>query len=84
MQPTRVLPIVSVLSLVRVEYGGWSLLGFLTGSGQLDAFGALDRPSLHTIRVSPHRIGGLAPPGRPPAGERLAGIFLPAPREESP
>ncbi len=35
MQPTRVLPAVSVLSLVSVEYGGWALLGFLTGRGQL-------------------------------------------------
>ncbi len=35
MQPTRVLPAVSVLSLISVEYGGWALLGFLTGRGQL-------------------------------------------------
>jgi hypothetical protein len=27
MQPTRVLPAVSVLSLISVEYGGWALLG---------------------------------------------------------
>ncbi len=38
MQPTRVLPAVSVLSLIRVEYGGWALLGFLTGRGQLGQF----------------------------------------------
>ena len=38
MQPTRVLPAVSVLSLVSVEYGGWTLLGFLTGRGQLGQF----------------------------------------------
>ena len=38
MQPTRVLPVVSVLSLVSVEYGGWALLGFLTGRGQLGEF----------------------------------------------
>ena len=38
MQPTRVLPAVSVLSLVGVEYGGWALLGFLTGRGQLGRF----------------------------------------------
>jgi hypothetical protein len=31
MQPTNVLPIVAVLSLVTVEFGGWALLGFLTG-----------------------------------------------------
>ena len=38
MQPTRVLPAVSALSLVSVEYGGWALLGFLTGRGQLGQF----------------------------------------------
>ena len=38
MQPTRVLPAVSVLSLISVEYGGWALLGFLTGRGQLGQF----------------------------------------------
>jgi hypothetical protein len=38
VQPTRVLPAVSVLSLVGVEYGGWALLGFLTGRGQLGQF----------------------------------------------
>ncbi len=35
MQPTRVLPAVSALTLISVEYGGWALLGFLTGRGQL-------------------------------------------------
>jgi hypothetical protein len=38
MQPTRVVPAVSVLSLIGVEYGGWALLGFLTGRGQLGQF----------------------------------------------
>ncbi len=38
MEPTTLLPIVSPLSLVSVEYGGWSLLGFLTGRGQLGEF----------------------------------------------
>jgi heme/copper-type cytochrome/quinol oxidase subunit 4 len=38
MQPTRVLPAVSVLSLIGVEYGGWALLGFLTGRGRLGEF----------------------------------------------
>jgi fucose 4-O-acetylase-like acetyltransferase len=38
MDPTRLLPIVAVLSLVSVEYGGWGLLGFLTGRGALGAF----------------------------------------------
>ena len=38
MQPTRVLPPVSVQSLIGVEYGGWGLLGFLTARGQLGQF----------------------------------------------
>jgi hypothetical protein len=38
MQLTRVLPAVSVLSLISVEYGGWALLGFLTGRAQLGQF----------------------------------------------
>jgi len=38
MEPTTVLPIISLLSLVSVEYGGWALLGFLTGRGQLGEF----------------------------------------------
>ena len=35
MEPTTLLPVISLLLLVSVEYGGWSLLGFLTGRGQL-------------------------------------------------
>jgi hypothetical protein len=38
MGPTRLFPIIVLLSLVTVEYGGWALLGFLTGHGTLDAF----------------------------------------------
>ena len=38
MEPTTLLPVISLLSLVSVEYGGWSLLGFLTGRGQLGEF----------------------------------------------
>jgi hypothetical protein len=38
MEPTNVLPIIALLSLVNVEYGGWALLGFLTGRGQLGEF----------------------------------------------
>jgi hypothetical protein len=30
MEPTRLFPIIVLLSLVTVEYGGWALLGFLT------------------------------------------------------
>jgi drug/metabolite transporter superfamily protein YnfA len=35
MKATEFLPIVSVLSLITVEFGGWALLGFLTGQGTL-------------------------------------------------
>ena len=38
MEPTTLLPVISLLSLVGVEYGGWALLGFLTGRGQLGEF----------------------------------------------
>jgi hypothetical protein len=38
MEPTTLLPVTSLLSLVSVEYGGWALLGFLTGRGQLGEF----------------------------------------------
>ena len=31
MEPTRVLPIVAVRSLMAVEYGGWALLTFISG-----------------------------------------------------
>jgi hypothetical protein len=35
MKATEFLPIVSVLSLITVEFGGWALLAFLTGQGSL-------------------------------------------------
>ena len=38
MAPTTLLPVTALLLLVSVEYGGWSLLGFLTGRGQLGEF----------------------------------------------
>jgi hypothetical protein len=38
MEPTTLLPVISLLLLVSVEYGGWSLLGFLAGRGQLGEF----------------------------------------------
>jgi hypothetical protein len=38
MEPTRLFPVIVLLSLVTVEYGGWALLGFLTGQGRLSAF----------------------------------------------
>jgi hypothetical protein len=31
MEPTNILPIVVMLSLVTVEYGGWALLSFISG-----------------------------------------------------
>jgi hypothetical protein len=38
MEPTTLLPVISLLLLVSVEYGGWSLQGFLTGRGQLGEY----------------------------------------------
>src|SRR5690242_21859877 len=38
MEPTRLFPIIVLFSLVTVEYGGWALLGFLTGHGALGGF----------------------------------------------
>jgi fucose 4-O-acetylase-like acetyltransferase len=38
VEPTTLLPVISLLLLVSVEYGGWSLLGFLTGRGRLGEF----------------------------------------------
>ena len=38
MEPTTLLPVISLLLLISVEFGGWSLLGFLTGRGQLGEF----------------------------------------------
>ena len=38
MEPTTLLPVISLLLLVTMEYGGWSLLGFLTGRGRLGEF----------------------------------------------
>ena len=31
MDPTELLPVVAVLALITVEYGGWALLTFITG-----------------------------------------------------
>jgi hypothetical protein len=38
MEPTRLFPVIVLLSLVTVEYGGWTLLGFLTGHGKLSDY----------------------------------------------
>jgi hypothetical protein len=41
VEPTKVYPIVAVLSLVTVEYGGWALLSFVSARrGQLNDFQA--------------------------------------------
>jgi hypothetical protein len=39
VEPTKIYPIVTVLSLVTVEYGGWALLSFVSARrGTLDDF----------------------------------------------
>jgi hypothetical protein len=38
MEPSRLFPIIVLLSLVTVEYGSRALLGFLAGRGTLAAF----------------------------------------------
>ena len=39
MEPTKVYPIVALLSLITVEYGGWALLSFISSRrGQLSDF----------------------------------------------
>jgi hypothetical protein len=35
MEPTNILPIAAVLSLVTVEHGGWALLSFISGREDL-------------------------------------------------
>jgi hypothetical protein len=52
MRATEFLPIVSVLSLITVEFGGWALLGFLTGRGSLG-----DEPALVDHRMRFFRAG---------------------------
>jgi hypothetical protein len=52
VKATDLLPIVSVLSLVGVEFGGWALLGFLTGRGSLG-----DDPALVDHRMRFFRAG---------------------------
>ena len=36
MEPTEILPIVAILAIVTVEYGGWALLTFITGREGLE------------------------------------------------
>jgi uncharacterized membrane protein len=39
MEPSKVYPIVALVSLVTVEYGGWALLSFISSRrGQLSEF----------------------------------------------
>lgn len=51
VEPTELLPIVSVLSVITVEFGGWALLGFLTGRG------SLGEPEQHAFRFRFFRAG---------------------------
>jgi hypothetical protein len=37
MEPTKILAVVAVLSLVSVEYGGWALLTYREGTNKLRA-----------------------------------------------
>ena len=37
MKPGELYPIITVLALITVEYGGWALLGLILGREQLDA-----------------------------------------------
>ena len=53
MGPTRLFPIIVLLSLVTVEYGGWALPGFLTG---------------HDTHESRHWRGHAGGRGRGPGG----------------
>ena len=69
MEPATLLPVIWLLLLVRVEYGGWSLVGFLTGGGQLGRFpeqflgaeqahgGILLVPWEHTLLASSGSVG---------------------------
>jgi hypothetical protein len=54
MKATEFLPIVSVLSLIAVEFGGWALLKFLTGQ---DSLGAPDTPEVMDRRMRFFRAG---------------------------
>jgi hypothetical protein len=36
MKPGELYPIITVLLLITVEYGGWALLGLIVGRAQLD------------------------------------------------
>ena len=54
MEATDFLPIVSVLSIVTVEFGGWALLGFLTGRATL---GGPAEPAIMDYRMRFFRAG---------------------------
>jgi hypothetical protein len=82
MEPTNILPIVAVLSLVTVEYGGWALLSFISGRRALPAAGRflrplrMDRGRLLITGVLAQSGGfflhmGVAKPGTASAGTRL-------------
>ena len=59
MEPTKVYPIVALLSLVTVEYGGWALLSFITSrQGQLSDVQSGFRSG---VRRGPSLISGSSP-----------------------
>ena len=62
MEPTRLFPIIVLLSLVTVEYGGWALLRFVTGHGTLGAFRERFFAAGHA-----HAVPGEEPEQRPAA-----------------
>lgn len=52
VEPTELLPIISVLSIVTVEVGGWALLRLLTSQDTL-----ADQPDRHWFRFRFFRAG---------------------------
>jgi hypothetical protein len=55
MEATIILPIVAVLSLVTVEYGGWALLSFISGHEGLADWqkGVFRAGHAHAVRRRP-------------------------------
>ena len=64
MKATTLFPIIAVLSLITVEYGGWALLGFLTGQGRLGPFRE------QFFRAGHAHAGVLLPAELSPTGQR--------------
>jgi hypothetical protein len=79
MEPARLLPIIVLFSLVTVEYGGWALLGFLTGVGARRLSRAILPCWPGPRRGAAGAVAGLfhpAPPDRLPSG-RLRPVWRP-------